>query len=474
MLIHNNTNSFRVYIDVKSIIDGLAALPVAEDPLFPVHSDASPSQGTVPTEVTHSAPGEATSLEAQINEMRDQKEPQWERQINELKSANQNVKEELRLTLSRLADKDAEIENLCKEINLLRETVQEKNEIIAKLESDLCEKELVNQKIVQHLEDTQLDFLNLQKNAIKQINSLKQLELLGYIAHGCDAVVFKCSASNLGIHSLAVKILFNLGVPTTQVKNFFANEYEILKSLPFHKHIIPILSEFDDRPPPDFLKLFPPDITEFVVNKITGQTRTTTCIIMPILNCLESYLATEYRHLGVKGKIRLISDIADGLHFLFENDVIHRDMKINNLLIDNHGKVLISDFGAACKVSPSKMIHIPPGGSRGGNLVHLAPELRSLNTNIADSAVLVDLSKQPSFELGMLAHEIFFGDNPAMSKCGEDMDFDYFKNLCADASHEIPELFDWIRGLLSSNPKSRTAFLDGYAELQQIKKIVLK
>jgi serine/threonine protein kinase len=36
--------------------------------------------------------------------------------------------------------------------------------------------------------------------------------------------------------------------------------------------------------------------------------------------------------------------------FLQKNLIVHRDLKIDNVLIDDQNRVLISDFGTACKL----------------------------------------------------------------------------------------------------------------------------
>ncbi|MEQ8764694.1 MAG: bifunctional serine/threonine-protein kinase/formylglycine-generating enzyme family protein [Planctomycetota bacterium] len=43
----------------------------------------------------------------------------------------------------------------------------------------------------------------------------------------------------------------------------------------------------------------------------------------------------------------IISEVADALQFLHENGILHRDVKPQNLLLENTGKVVLTDFGLA-------------------------------------------------------------------------------------------------------------------------------
>ena len=43
--------------------------------------------------------------------------------------------------------------------------------------------------------------------------------------------------------------------------------------------------------------------------------------------------------------------ILNGLNYLHSKDIIHRDLKCANLLVDTEGRVKLSDFGASKKLS---------------------------------------------------------------------------------------------------------------------------
>ena len=85
---------------------------------------------------------------------------------------------------------------------------------------------------------------------------------------------------------------------------------------------------------------------------------------MPILENFEEFLRREFARLDGKKKIAFISDVADALKFLFDYHVVHRDMKLNNLLIDAAGRIILSDFGFALQTEDMKMHILPTGIGR--------------------------------------------------------------------------------------------------------------
>lgn len=52
---------------------------------------------------------------------------------------------------------------------------------------------------------------------------------------------------------------------------------------------------------------------------------------------------------------RLMKDLLEGMAYLHDRKIVHRDLKTSNLLYSNEGILKICDFGLARKASQAKM-----------------------------------------------------------------------------------------------------------------------
>jgi len=178
-------------------------------------------------------------------------------------------------------------------------------------------------------------------------------------------------------------------VPTNNLSIQFQSEWALLRGyLKPHPNIIRILNVFTAKPTDNIRHFLHPSILDLSYNSAKF-------IVMEYHpHSLATYLTDK---IPFQERLRLCQDLATGLLFLFDNMVIHGDIKLDNLLVSNSGRLVITDFGTARRVDKN---FIAPRVID-GNLAHLAPEI--LNTPVGQN---ISFLLQPSFELGIACYEI--------------------------------------------------------------------
>ena len=100
--------------------------------------------------------------------------------------------------------------------------------------------------------------------------------------------------------------------------------------------------------------------------------------------------------------------ILQGLAYLHSKQIIHRDIKGANVLVDNRGTIKISDFGISKRVEASALLHPKTGGhvhrpSLQGSIFWMAPEV----VKQTHYSLKADI-----WSLGCLIVEMFTGSHP--------------------------------------------------------------
>ncbi|OJJ48859.1 hypothetical protein ASPZODRAFT_139815 [Penicilliopsis zonata CBS 506.65] len=111
-----------------------------------------------------------------------------------------------------------------------------------------------------------------------------------------------------------------------------------------------------------------------------------------------------------------VRQILAGLSYLHSRDIIHRDIKGANILVDNKGGIKISDFGISKRVEASSVLGARAGGEGGGSdgtasrrtsmqgsVFWMAPEVIKQK---------VHTKKSDIWSLGCLVVEMFIGAHP--------------------------------------------------------------
>ena len=166
-----------------------------------------------------------------------------------------------------------------------------------------------------------------------------------------------------------------------------------------------------------------------------------------------------------------IRDVASGLAYLHKQDIIHRDIKPDNVLVDRHGSFLITDFGISTQLRSTIMRHSRPDSADGtngaistpgGSLPYMAPELFDLN---AEPVKASDI-----WALGATLYELatdelpFFGQGGYMLKNGATLTrpkINYSKGMI-DTILECMALEPWNRPKAADLADRAQSVLDGY------------
>lgn len=107
-----------------------------------------------------------------------------------------------------------------------------------------------------------------------------------------------------------------------------------------------------------------------------------------------------------------VRQILAGLSYLHSQDIIHRDIKGANILVDNKGGVKISDFGISKRVEASTVLGSKATGSGTGHLHR--PSLQGSVYWMAPEVVrqTAHTKKADIWSLGCLVVEMFIGAHP--------------------------------------------------------------
>lgn len=100
---------------------------------------------------------------------------------------------------------------------------------------------------------------------------------------------------------------------------------------------------------------------------------------------------------------KLIADVASGLAYLHEQDIIHQDIKPDNILVDNKGNYVITDFGISVQTR-STMRKSARQASTGGTTAYMAPERFSRDANPVKASDI--------WSLGATVYELITGRMP--------------------------------------------------------------
>lgn len=175
--------------------------------------------------------------------------------------------------------------------------------------------------------------------------------------------------------AVAIKLLAPMRARDTDERGRFRREARILAALS-HRNIVPVLATGESG---DACWFAMPHFRGTLAEQMARQPRLSSALVRPLLIAL-----------------------ADALAYAHEHGVVHRDLKAENILVDDAGRPVISDFGVAIlRTSDHSRAEITKGY---GTAAYMAPEqLRGA----LESDGRVDL-----YALGVLGFRLLTGRFP--------------------------------------------------------------
>jgi serine/threonine-protein kinase len=127
--------------------------------------------------------------------------------------------------------------------------------------------------------------------------------------------------------------------------------------------------------------------------------------VMEYVEGLDLGTASKINEISHINKIDIIIQILKALFYAHQNNVINRDIKPENILIDNNGNVKILDFGIAQFYEDKQEVtNQTISGTVMGTYNYMSPEQRESSENVSQRSDL--------FSVGVVMYELFTGKIP--------------------------------------------------------------
>ena len=136
-----------------------------------------------------------------------------------------------------------------------------------------------------------------------------------------------------------------------------------------------------------------------------GQTEGLSWIVMEFVDGANLRELMRDGKLGAAEALAIVPQICEALQYAHDNGVVHRDVKPENILLDEQGRVRIADFGLAKLTSSELSVQLTGTAQAMGTLRYMAPEQLERPKEVDHRADI--------FSLGIVFYEMLTGRVPA-------------------------------------------------------------
>jgi serine/threonine protein kinase len=185
---------------------------------------------------------------------------------------------------------------------------------------------------------------------------------------------------------------------------------------------------------------------------------------------------SEFMELKWNTKIKVLKNMTQSIAFLHHKGVAHRDIKLENLIIDRGNfKIKVIDFGSSCIVNPQKHLQEKYSNIRSsttpelfGTLELMSPEsLQSYNAANKRSYIISNYLANDIYALGITFFDIF-SDANHVYKIYKKGNYEP-EILQALKVIDHPILEDIIFNMIRYKPKDRSSIDEVLDRLKQLK-----
>src|SRR5580765_3692714 len=221
---------------------------------------------------------------------------------------------------------------------------------------------------------TAMDLEALQKRLQQALG--QEFTVGPLLGQGGFAAVFRARDNALN-RDVAVKVLDVDLAPSPTVAERFLREAQTVARLE-HPHIVPIYK--------------------------VGRHEEVFYIIMRCIDGLSlGDLLERHQKLSIGDAARIARQVADALAYAHSHDIVHRDIKPDNVLLDKSGHVLVTDFGIAKAAQAATAAQLTTEGMIIGTPQYMSPEQASGDK--------VD-GRSDIYSLGIVLYQMLSGEPP--------------------------------------------------------------
>jgi len=181
------------------------------------------------------------------------------------------------------------------------------------------------------------------------------------------------------------------------------------------------------------------------------ETSTVLCIVMEYCENGELYdmIVENFQNFTNDDKKKIFKELVEAVKYLHENNISHRDLKVENVLLDKDNNVKLADFNLATRFQPNELFT-----HRCGSEEYTSPEIV---TRKAYDPRLTDI-----WALGIILYAIVVGHLPFYHKNGEKIQSMYHR--IAMVNYKFPsgveidkDAKNLIGSILKYTPQSRAS-----------------